>query len=486
MTGRPLKDKDLIKLNFARNGDTDARDGGAGDGKGEMVDPVTFKVFTDNTHIVAIRHGSEANVFAWDTVERLNIKAKMWLDLVDDREFGRSDIITLQDPQNIESRDLSKFKFIKEGESILTKEQEQEKLQGSVNIDALGRVGDKVLRAKEAVERARREREAGGDVNRAKAITTSGLAISAAKPSLIQEKKTAYNAAQYTTGRAAASFTSTGLTPETSGERALLTDEEYMLRPKRVKIKGYARIETNLGSVNIELQTETAPRAVWNFVQLAKKGYYNGVSFHRNIRNFMIQGGDPTGTGKGGTSIWGKNFQDEFDGPLTHDARGVMSMANKGKNTNSSQFFIIYRPAKHLDRKHTIFGRVVGGLDVLQKMENAPVDTSNRPTNDIIMESVVVYVDPFEEFQKQRREKDEAEKEKAEIIKQGGTEDDKTTWTGKRVRGDGSIAPSEKSGSVGKYLKSAADSGNGSILLEEEEPVKKKIKSGGFGNFDSW
>lgn len=123
-----------------------------------MVDPVTFKVFTDNTHIVAIRHGSEANVFAWETVERLNIKPKMWLDLVDDREFGRSDIITLQDPQNIESRDLSQFKFLKDGESVLSKEQEEERKRGSVNIDALGRVGDKVLRAKEAVEKARRER----------------------------------------------------------------------------------------------------------------------------------------------------------------------------------------------------------------------------------------------------------------------------------------------------------------------------------------
>jgi peptidyl-prolyl cis-trans isomerase-like protein 2 len=487
-----LKEKELIKLNFARNGDTDAHDGGggAGDGRGEMVDPVTFKVFTDNTHIVAIKHGSEANVFAWETVDRLNIKPKMWLDLVDDREFGRSDIITLQDPQNIESRDLSQFKFLKDGETVLSKEQEEERQKGSVNIDALGRVGDKVLRAKEAVEKARREREAGGDVNRSKAMTKTGQANAAPKPSMIQEKKTAYNAAQYTTGRAAASFTSTGLTPETSGERALLSDEEYMLRPKRVKIKGYARIETNLGSINIELQTETAPRAVWNFVQLAKKGYYNGVKFHRNIRNFMIQGGDPTGTGKGGTSIWGKNFQDEFDGPLTHDARGVMSMANKGKNTNSSQFFITYKAAKHLDRKHTIFGRVVGGLDVLQKLENTPVDDGNRPLEDIVMENVVVFVDPFEEFQRQKREKDEQEKQKEEIKKQGGTEDDKTTWTGKRIRNDGTVVQTEQSGGVGKYLKAAvADTTSGKFVeddVHESEPVKKKIKSGGFGNFDSW
>jgi peptidyl-prolyl cis-trans isomerase-like protein 2 len=202
----------------------------------------------------------------------------------------------------------------------------------------------------------------------------------------------------------------------------------------------------------------------------------------------MIQGGDPTGTGKGGQSIWGKNFQDEFDGPLVHDARGIMSMANKGKNTNSSQFFITYKPAKHLDRKHTIFGRVVGGLDVLQKLENVPVDGSDRPVDDIVMENVVVFVDPFEEFQKQKHEKDEAERERLEIMKQGGTDDDKTTWTGKRIRGDGQVQ-NDQSGGVGKYLKAAVEPSKVQAVPEEEiyeEPVKKKIKAGGFGNFDSW
>jgi peptidyl-prolyl cis-trans isomerase-like 2 len=457
---------------------------------GEMVDPVTFKVFTDNTHIVAIRHGTEANVFAWETVERLNIKAKMWRDLVDDQNFSRADIITLQDPQNVESRDLSKFKFLKDGEAVLGKEQEEERKKGRVNIEALGRVGEKVLKAKEAVERARREREAGGDVNRTK-IVVKNRGEQAVKP-LHQEKKVAYNAAQYTTGKAAASFTSTGLTPETSGERAVLTDEEYMLKPKRVKIKGYARIETNFGALTIELQTETAPKAVWNFVQLAKKGFYKGVTFHRNIRNFMIQGGDPTGTGKGGTSIWGKNFQDEFDGPLTHDDRGIVSMANKGKNTNSSQFFITYKPAKHLDRKHTIFGRVVGNMDVLSKLEKVPVGAGDRPIDDVIMEDVVVFVDPFEEFQKQKREKDEAERQKEEIIRQGGTEDDKTTWTGKRIRG-GTVVQSDEPTVVGKYLRSAISGGQVATTDEiaEEWPedmpsARKKIKMGGFGNFDSW
>ncbi|KAI4866866.1 hypothetical protein F4820DRAFT_233804 [Hypoxylon rubiginosum] len=498
VNGEPLAARDLIKLNFARNGDVDTKgaDGLGSDRKGDLIDPVTFKVLTDNTHIVAIRHGTYANVFAWETVERMNIKPKMWRDLMDDVEFGRSDIITLQDPQNAASRDLSQFQHLKDGgDALLTKEQEEERKQGNVNIDALGRVGDKVLRAKEAVEKARREREAGGDINRtSKAMTKTG-GSSYARPSMIQDKKQAYNAAAYTTGRAAASFTSTGLTPETSGERATLTDEEYMLKPKRVKIKGYARVETNLGDLNIELQTEYAPRAVWNFTRLAQKGYYNGVSFHRNIKNFMIQGGDPSGTGRGGTSVWGKNFQDEFDGPLTHDARGMLSMANKGKNTNSSQFFITYRPVKHLDRKHTIFGKVVGGADVLGKMEAVPTDGSDRPLNKIFIKDVVVYLDPFDEFLKHKAERDRAAATKAEIERTGGTEDDRITWTGKRVRRDGTVdrGGDGDGAGVGKYLQAAMkrqQSAEDEVIEEDvdtwEEPVKKKAKVGGFGNFDNW
>ncbi|KAH7037841.1 uncharacterized protein B0I36DRAFT_359481 [Microdochium trichocladiopsis] len=498
VNGEPLAARDLIKLNFARNADVDSKaaDGSASDGKGDLIDPVTFKVFTDNTHIVAIRHGTYANVFAWETVERMNIKAKLWQDLLDDTPFVRSDIITLQDPQNAASRDLSRFQHLKDGgDALLTREQEEERKEGNVNIGALGRVGDKVLRAKEAVEKARREREAGGDVNRsAKAVAKSASANNnnAPRQSMIQGRKLAQNAAAYTTGRAAASFTSTGLTPETSGERALLSGEEYMLKPKRVKIKGYARIETNLGDLNIELQTEYAPRAVWNFTRLAQKGYYKGVAFHRNIKNFMIQGGDPSGTGRGGASIWGKNFQDEFDGPLVHDARGVLSMANKGKNTNSSQFFITYRPVPHLDRKHTIFGKVVGGMNVLGKMEAVETDGSDRPLNKIVIKDVVVYLDPFEEFQKQKTERERIAESKAQIERTGGTEDDKVTWTGKRVRTDGTVDQGSGEGKVGKYLKDAMTKQPPADEIVEEDldtwqqPAKKKVKSGGFGNFDGW
>ena len=510
-TGAPLAAKDLIRLNFTRNANTaaDADRNGAptADGKGDFIDPVTFKVFTDNTHIVAVRHGSYANVFAWDTVERMNIKAKAWRDLVDDVEFTRKDIITLQDPQNAASRDLAQFKHLQDGHDALsTPEQDEQRQQGTINIDALGRIGDKVLRAKEAVSRARNARNAGADVNRTLATTApSSTPTARTTSSSTLSKKLAPNAAAYTTGLAAASFTSTGLTPSTSAERALLSDEEWMLHPKRIKHKGYAQLNTSLGPLTLELHTDTAPKAVWNFLRLAQKGYYTSTPFHRSIRNFMIQGGDPTGTGRGGTSIWGKNFADELEGPHVHDARGVLSMANKGRNTNSSQFFITYRAAKHLDRKHTVFGRVVEGSDTtLAKMEAVPVEEgTNRPLSEIRIEGVVVLIDPFEEFLKEKKAQEAAGQAKEEIRRAGGTEDDRTTWTGKRIRADGVVVEDEAARGVGRYLKAATaataaaaprqegggDGGDGGEEVETwEEPVRKKVRTGGggFGNFDSW
>ncbi|KAF4985692.1 hypothetical protein FDECE_16382 [Fusarium decemcellulare] len=495
VNGEPLQKKDLIRLNFARNAESDSLGAGLSDGKGDLIDPVTYKVFTDNTHIVAIRHGTYANVFAWDTVERMNIKAKTWRDLVDDEEFTRADIITLQDPQNAANRNLDQFKYLQDGhEAQLTKEQEEDRQAGNINSSALGSMGDKVLRARAAVDKARKAREQGGDINRSStALAKPVAAANVVRQNMIKDKKLAPNSAAYTTGKAAASFTSTGLTPETSGERALLTDEEYMLKPKRVKTTGYARMETNLGELTIELYPEYAPKAVWNFIRLSQTGYYKGVAFHRNIPNFMIQGGDPSGTGRGGQSIWNKYFDDEFEGPATHNARGTISMANKGKNTNSSQFFITYKPTPHLDRKHTVFGRVVANLDVLSKMEDVPTDGSNRPLNKIVIKDIVVFHDPFAEFQTQKLEQERQTKEQEEIRLRGGTDDDKTTWTGKRIRNDGTIESAGAKESVGKYLKTAVQK-NASGVKDASpddvdtwgEPARKKVKGGGFGNFDNW
>jgi peptidyl-prolyl cis-trans isomerase-like protein 2 len=474
--GTSLKRADLITLNFAKNED------------GEYVDPVTYKVFTDNTHMVALK--KSGNVFAWDTIERLNIKAKNWQDLVSDEAFTRKDIITLQDPQSIESRDFSSFKHVKEGDTVIPGS------ESGVNTEALGNAG-KILKAREAVAKARADRLAKTQGTQgSKALTTTSK-NGASASSMAAPKKPAYNAAVYTSGRAAASFTSTGVTPDTSNALALLSDEEYMLKPKRVKTKGYARVSTSLGDLNIELLPEHAPRAVWNFVKLAQKGYYRDTVFHRNIKGFMIQGGDPTGTGRGGQSIWGKPFNDEFEGPERHSTKGILSMANKGKNTNTSQFFITYRAVPHLDRKHTIFAKVVGGLDTtLRSMELVEVGEKDRPVNDIEILDIVVFVDPFEEWQKERKDKETKDVEQEEIKKQGGTVDDRTTWTGKRLRADGTVDNGSADGlGVGKYLQAAKQEvqalEDDEIIgyMDDEEdvaPAKKKVKSGGFGNFDAW
>lgn len=123
-----------------------------------------------------------------------------------------------------------------------------------------------------------------------------------------------------------------------------------------------AMIETNKGSIEVELSPQHAPKTVNNFVFLAREGFYDGVSFHRVISDFMIQGGDPTGTGRGGP---GYTFEDEVEGnPLVHE-RGVISMANAGPNTNGSQFFITHSPQPHLNGKHTVFGKVVKGQGIV-------------------------------------------------------------------------------------------------------------------------
>src|SRR3989338_2954678 len=138
-------------------------------------------------------------------------------------------------------------------------------------------------------------------------------------------------------------------------------------------------LETNQGNIVIKLFADMAPKALENFVGLVKKGYYNGIIFHRVIKNFMIQGGDPGGTGMGGESIWGGTFKDELSQDIKFDRPGLLAMANAGPNTNGSQFFITTAPCPWLNMKHTIFGEVVQGYEVVEKIENCATDSSDSP-----------------------------------------------------------------------------------------------------------
>ena len=146
-------------------------------------------------------------------------------------------------------------------------------------------------------------------------------------------------------------------------------------------------IETTLGKIAAELFAKEAPDTVANFIKLTEKGYYDGVLFHRVIPKFMIQTGDPTGTGMGGP---GYTFADEFAPDLHHDGAGVVSMANAGPNTNGSQFFITLAPTPWLDGKHAIFGRVVEGQEVTEAIAAAPRNAQDRPNSDIVMQRVTI------------------------------------------------------------------------------------------------
>lgn len=162
-------------------------------------------------------------------------------------------------------------------------------------------------------------------------------------------------------------------------EKQVKTQEETDI----VKI----RIETTLGNIEADLFKAEAPKTVENFVTLSKKGFYDGIVFHRVIPGFMIQTGDPTGTGMGGPDY---TFEDEFSPNLRHDKAGILSMANSGPNTNGSQFFITEGPTPHLDNRHSVFGQVTGGMDVVEKIANADRDGRDKPLEDIKMNKVVI------------------------------------------------------------------------------------------------
>ncbi len=155
-----------------------------------------------------------------------------------------------------------------------------------------------------------------------------------------------------------------------------------------MKAGTYAHFDTSLGKFTIELFEQETPNTVANFVKLAEKKFYNGVIFHRVIDGFMIQGGDPTGTGRGGP---GYQFADEFHPKLKHNSEGILSMANAGPNTNGSQFFITLAPTPHLDGRHTVFGKVTEGMDVVRKIGKTKTSKpGDRPVVDVVMNNVTI------------------------------------------------------------------------------------------------
>uniref|UniRef100_A0A8C9RX56 Peptidylprolyl isomerase (cyclophilin)-like 2 n=1 Tax=Scleropages formosus TaxID=113540 RepID=A0A8C9RX56_SCLFO len=385
--------------------------------------PVLYTVFTNNSHIVANK--VTGNVFSYEAVEQLNFKPKNFKDLLTDEAFTRQDIITLQDPTNLDKFNVSDFFHVKNNMKVPDPDEEKAKLDPAYYLKSTN------LETQETLAELYKD--------------FKGDALLASTMKEPEKKKTdKLNAAHYSTGRVAASFTSTAMAPQTTHEADAISDDE--VRYQYVKKKGYVRLHTNKGDLNLEL-------------------YY------------------PTGTGTGGESFWGKSFKDEFRPNLSHTGRGVLSMANSGPNTNKSQFFITFRSCTYLDRKHTVFGRVVGGFETLTAMENVESDPkTDRPKSEIKLLSATVFVDPYEEADAQVSIAAEREKEKRK------QEEQLASAAQSRTKAD--ETPKVFRSGVGKYINMEAT--KRAAALEESGPStssaapKKPKGRSGFGDFSSW
>jgi peptidyl-prolyl cis-trans isomerase-like protein 2 len=291
-TGAPLAVGDLTKLKYHKNAE------------GKYHCPITFKVFGDHTHIVAIR--TSGNVYAYDAVLQLNIKAKNWADLLTSEPFTKSDILTLQDPANRRIVNVVVDESWVKGNLKITRD---EATSSAAAATAAAAAAEKEHggsggggKANKQTDKAKAAAAAAAAEARAKAVAEAVAKTDLMDPANEQRVR-------FSTNAMAGSFTSTSVAVVSKDAERPLTqdelDEQRYAAIKKLKRKGYVSLQTSLGMLNLEVDCDVVPRTAENFLGLADKGYYDGTIFHRNIRNFMIQGGDPTGTGKGGESLWG-------------------------------------------------------------------------------------------------------------------------------------------------------------------------------------
>lgn len=389
VTGGRLDVNELVPLQFHYNEE------------GKIRCPVIFKEFTAASHVVA--NMASGHVYSFEAVQELNRKQKNYNDLITSQPFKWSDIVVLQDPDNIEPRLIEKFHFMQAGQQDYVVQNITHK-----ESDASKEAKKKTIRSNAALERIFEEKQerteetakekAKDDAEKAKEAAERGE-----QPQALVDMRERKTNVRYTSGEMAESFTSTSTPLTTKNPLRLMTDEEdlqdiYDIVRKK-KQKGYVRVVTSHGALNIEVQTDIVPRTSDNFLRLCERNYYNDIPFHRLIHNFMMQGGDPTGTGRGGESAYenGRAFADEFDSRLSHQGPGIVSMANNGKGTNRSQFFVTLKSCQHLDNKHSIFGRVVGGLQLLPVFNDWGVDEKDKPIKEIKLLRTEVFKNPFNE-----------------------------------------------------------------------------------------
>lgn len=423
ITGLPMKANELIKLNFTKNQE------------GDYHCPITYKVFTENSTIIAIKE--TGNVYSFEAYDELNKKVKNFKDLLTNEPFDPKNVIIIQEPIRNDKlikdfyfiKNKEDLDFIKHGDNFYEKKEnfvnlptsytqlldnyeETSGKEHSKRIEVLNLVNNKEVSLKEddpIMKRINAEIEEyeTNILNLEKNIDNiqsvqnfkKMFRISPLGYLYLQKKEGNKKHSQHTEGKVAGSFTSTYVDSNYDNKLRNLSDNEirndYYNIIKSKQLKGFVRLNTNFGELNIMLYCDLAPKTCENFIELCESNYYDGTVFHRLIKNFVLQGGDPTATGTGGVSSFGKTFEDEFNPKINHSKRGILSMANSGKNTNGSQFFILFRSVPHLDNKHSVFGEVVGNIKLLDQLEDIGSNADEHPKKTIKILSTNVFTNPY-------------------------------------------------------------------------------------------
>lgn len=491
-TGEKMSASEIIILTISKNDE------------GQWQCPVTCKTFNNNSHIVAIR--KSGNIFSYDAVSELNIKAKNYTDLLTGVSFTKSDIIHIQDPQNKElvaKRDISNFIHLQQ---VREEKQIEIQAESKVRRNPTAEVVMKELEKRKAIELESGEKSKSSLFTSVKSLNTSDNEDVAELLLLGATTNDANPGQNNTTGQSSASLTSSSV-PCWTGNKTRLANAEELREAryramKKLGKKGYVQLQTSHGNINLEIHCDYVHRASWNFIKLCQNGYYDGTLFHRLVPGFMLQGGDPTGTGKGGQSAWGKPFIDEFNTPFRHSESGILSMANSGPGTNKSQFFITFNETSYLDLKHTVFGKVVGGAKTLNRIQEIGTDKNERPLTEIKIIKTEVFTNPIDEANEllkqelidiiNKRIKQETPSAlPKEILNNKVIEDKKIDSVGKYMK-----IPETKAKISEKIIESNEDIVNNFLKNQPENVLNdnnsnndianKKFKPNSYSNFSSW
>jgi peptidyl-prolyl cis-trans isomerase-like protein 2 len=413
VTGSPASISSLVRIKIHSN-------------TNGCVCPVTQKLLNKSSHIVAIKvpgstlsssAGHHANVYAYEAVRELCIKSKKFIDPLSSLKFSMEDILLIQDPQNrSKQQDRSAFYHsqLEQKASAASSSASSSSTSSTTSSSSSRVVGARSssgLLVNSSTARVFAELDAQRKAKEIKAKETAAATSSSSSSSSSSSTSSSTTTSKFSNGAVAGGFTSSSMAPTTMNVGSSTTLDALQVRwrrLKKMKQDGIVHLHTSHGTLVFRLFFSAAPAACDNFVQLCEQGYYDNVSFHRLIKNFMLQGGDPTGTGSGGKTAWQgvHRFPDDpfQQNPNTHSARGMLSMANSGPNTNGSQFFITFKATPHLDRKHVVFGVLTSGQEGLAKMESVPVNDKDAPLNKIVIISTEVKQKPIVQDKEQMEE----------------------------------------------------------------------------------